>query len=87
MVFNSKKITTCFGQERPSSGYYNFAQRVLYICLYCEVMLRSHHRYALQSIYIVGSLMGNDWIGRCGPWTWREFLQDPRSIRIHFKIT
>jgi len=44
---NSKKITTCFGQKRPSSGYYNFAERVSYICLYCEVMLRSHHRYAL----------------------------------------
>ena len=41
--------------------YYNFAQRVSYICLYCEVMLRSHHRYALQSVYLVGSLMVNDW--------------------------
>jgi len=46
---------------RPSSGYYNFAQRVSYICLYCEVMLRSHHCYALQSAYLVGSLMANDW--------------------------
>ena len=49
MVFNSKGITTCFGQQRPYSGYYNFVQRVSYICLYCEVMLRSHHRYALES--------------------------------------
>jgi len=24
------------------------------------VMLRSHHRYALQSVYLVGSLMEND---------------------------
>ena len=24
-------------------------------------MLRSHHRYALQSVYLVGSLMVNDW--------------------------
>jgi len=33
----------------------------IYICLYCEVMLRFHHRYALQSVYLVGSLMFNDW--------------------------
>ena len=31
------------------------------ICLYCEVMLRSHHRYALKSVYLVGSIMVNDW--------------------------
>jgi len=61
MVFNSKEITTCFGQQRSSSGYYNFAQRVSYICLYCEVILRYHHRYALQSVYLVGCLMVNDW--------------------------
>jgi len=30
------------------------------MCLHCEVMLRSHHRYALQSVYLVGCLMVND---------------------------
>jgi len=59
VVFNSKEITTCFGQQRPSSGYYNFAQRVSYMCLYCEVMLRSHHRYALQPKHVVISLLLN----------------------------
>jgi len=33
----------------------------IYICLYCEMMLRSHYRYALQSVYLVGCLMVNDW--------------------------
>ena len=33
----------------------------VYICLYCEVMLRSHHRYALKTVYLVGGLMVNDW--------------------------
>jgi len=28
-----------------------------------EVMLRSHHRYALQSVYLVGSLRWNGWWG------------------------
>jgi len=31
MEFNSKEITTCFGQQRPSSGYYNFAHSITYM--------------------------------------------------------
>ena len=37
------------------------SKSIIYICVYCEVMLRSQHLYALQSVYLVGSLMVNDW--------------------------
>ena len=44
---------------RPIAAIFRLLQfcskSIIYICLYCEVMLRSHHRYALQSIYLVGS--------------------------------
>jgi len=44
---------------RPSSGYhnYNFAQRVSYTCLYCIVMLRSHHRTTCHKQW------ANEWRG------------------------
>jgi len=50
---------------RPIADIFRLLQfcskSIIHICLYCEVMLRSHHRYALQSVYLVGSLMVNDW--------------------------
>ena len=43
---------------RPNSGHLQVITILLKeyhicICLYCEVMLRSHHRYALKSVYLV----------------------------------
>ena len=50
---------------RPIAAIFRLLQfcskSIIYICLYCEVMLRSHHRYALQSVYLVGSLIVSDW--------------------------
>ena len=53
------KITTCFPLQRPSSAYYNFPQRSSNIRLYCEVLWRSHHCYASQSIYLLGIIIVN----------------------------
>jgi len=62
MVYKSKKYL----RVSANSGHLQVITILLkeyHICiyLYCEVMLRSHHRYALQSVYLVGSLMVNDW--------------------------
>jgi len=67
MVFNSKKNY----MFRPIAAIFRLLQfcSKAIICLYFEGMLRSHHRYALQSVYLVGSLMVNDcrmyvlWVG------------------------
>ena len=43
---------------RPIAAIFRLLQfcskNIIYI-LYCEVMLRSHHRYALQSVYLVNN--------------------------------
>jgi len=44
-----------------SKGVNIYIYIYIYICQYCVVMLRSHHRYALQSVCLVGCLMVNDW--------------------------
>jgi len=58
----TKIITTCFGQYRPSSGYYNYAQRVsyiyIYICLYCEVMLSI-------TVSLFGAIPNRQWLLVC----------------------
>jgi len=48
-------------QFYSKSIIYIYIYIYIYICLYCEMMLRSHYRYALQSVYLVGCLMVNDW--------------------------
>jgi len=50
---------------RPVAAIFRLLQfcskSIIHICLYFEVILRSHHRYALQSVYLVGCLIVNDW--------------------------
>ena len=62
VVFNSKKQL----HVSANSGHLQVIKILLkkyHIYAYCEVMLRSHHRYALKSVYLVGSLMVNDSCG------------------------
>ena len=65
MVFNSNKIATCFGQQRPPSGYYNFAQRASKSIIYMPILQGdaeiSPSLRVTVSLFSGKSIMVNDW--------------------------
>ena len=86
---------TCFGLQRPSSGFHNFLAKEFYIiCLNRVAMLRSHHHLrACVKLSLVGCILCQ-WTQQTSHQTQLnkhandgEILKSPRGLGILYKFS